>query len=31
VAFAVERDRTYVLITATVLAVMCFSVLLGRA
>ena len=31
VAFAVERDRTYVLITATVLVVMCFSVLLGRA
>ena len=31
VAFAVERDRTYVLLTATVLLVMCFSVLLGRA
>jgi uncharacterized membrane protein len=31
VAFAFERDKTYVLITATVLAVMCFSVLLGRA
>lgn len=31
VAFAVERDRAYVLITATVLVVMCASVLLGRA
>ncbi len=31
VAFAVERDRAYVLITATVLVVMCVSVLLGRA
>lgn len=31
VAFAVERDRAYVLITATVLVVMCVGVLLGRA
>ena len=31
VAFAVERDRAYVLITATVLVVMCAGVLLGRA
>jgi uncharacterized membrane protein len=31
VAFAVERDRNYVLVTATVLVVMCLSVLLGRA
>jgi uncharacterized membrane protein len=31
VAFARERDRRYVLITAVVLAVMCVSVLLGRA
>jgi uncharacterized membrane protein len=31
VAFAVERDRAYVLVTATVLAVMCLGVLLGRA
>jgi len=31
VAFAVERDRAYVLITATVLVVMCLGVLLGRA
>jgi uncharacterized membrane protein len=31
VAFAVARDRAYVLITATVLVVMCLGVLLGRA
>ena len=31
VAFVVERDRVYVLITATVLVVMCLGVLLGRA
>jgi uncharacterized membrane protein len=31
VAFAREHDRRYVLITAVVLAVMCISVLLGRA
>ena len=31
VAFAYERDRRYVLITALVLVVMCLSVLLGRA
>ena len=31
VAFAVERDLAYVLITATVLVVMCAGVLLGRA
>jgi uncharacterized membrane protein len=31
VAFAFERDRTYVLITTIVLVVMCLSVLLGRA
>ena len=31
VAFALERDRRYVLITSVVLAVMCLSVLLGRA
>ena len=31
VAFAVERDRVYVLVTATVFVVMCLSVLLGRA
>jgi uncharacterized membrane protein len=31
VAFARERDRRYVLITAVVLAVMCASVLLGKA
>ena len=31
VAFARERDRRYVLVTAAVLAVMCVSVLLGRA
>ena len=31
VAFAVERDRAYVLITATVLVVMCLGVLVGRA
>jgi uncharacterized membrane protein len=30
VAFALERDRRYVLITAAVLAVMCVGVLLGR-
>lgn len=30
VAFARERDRRYVLVTAAVLAVMCASVLLGR-
>ena len=31
VAFAQERDRRYVLITAVVLAVMCVSVLIGKA
>jgi uncharacterized membrane protein len=31
VAFARKRDRRYVAITAAVLAVMCVSVLLGRA
>jgi len=31
VAFAREGDRRYVLITAVVLAVMCLSVVLGRA
>ena len=31
VAFAREHDRRYVLITSTVLAVMCLSVLLGKA
>jgi uncharacterized membrane protein len=31
VAFARERDRRYVLVTAVVLAVMCVSVLLGKA
>jgi uncharacterized membrane protein len=31
VAFARERDFRYVLITAVVLAVMCFSVVLGKA
>jgi uncharacterized membrane protein len=31
VAFARERDRRYVLVTAVVLVVMCASVLLGRA
>ncbi len=31
VAFAVERDRRYVLLTALVLLVMCVGVLLGRA
>jgi uncharacterized membrane protein len=31
VAFAVERDRAYVLVTGTVLVVMCAGVLLGRA
>lgn len=30
VVFAMERDRRYVLVTAMVLAVMCFSVLLGQ-
>ncbi len=30
VAFAVERDRRYVLVTAVVLAVMCLGVLLGK-
>jgi uncharacterized membrane protein len=31
VAFARERDRRYVLITAVVLAVMCVSVVVGKA
>jgi uncharacterized membrane protein len=31
VAFARERDRRYVLITAAVLVVMCASVLIGKA
>jgi uncharacterized membrane protein len=31
VAFALERDRRYVLITVVVLVVMCLGVLLGRA
>ena len=31
VAFARERDRRYVLVTALVLAVMCVSVVLGKA
>jgi len=31
IAFAREGDRRYVIITAVVLAVMCLSVLLGRA
>jgi uncharacterized membrane protein len=31
VAFARERDRRYVLITAVVLVVMCASVLIGKA
>ena len=31
VAFARQRDRRYVLITAVVLAVMCLSVVLGKA
>lgn len=31
IAFARERDRRYVLITATVFLVMCLSVLLGKA
>jgi uncharacterized membrane protein len=31
VAFALEHDRRYVLITAVVFAVMCLSVLIGRA
>ena len=31
VAFARERDRRYVLVTAVVLLVMCLSVLLGKA
>lgn len=30
IAFAVERDRRYVLVTAVVLAVMCIGVLLGK-
>jgi uncharacterized membrane protein len=30
VAFALERDRRYVLVTAVVLAVMCVGVLLGK-
>ncbi len=30
IAFAVERDRRYVVVTAVVLAVMCLGVLLGR-
>ncbi len=30
VAFALERDRRYVLVTAVVLAVMCLGVLLGK-
>jgi len=30
VVFALEHDRRYVLVTAAVLAVMCFSVLLGQ-
>jgi uncharacterized membrane protein len=30
VAFALERDRRYVLVTAVVLAVMCMGVLLGK-
>jgi uncharacterized membrane protein len=30
VAFALERDRRYVLVTAVVLAVMCLGVLVGR-
>jgi uncharacterized membrane protein len=30
VAFALERDRRYVLVTAVVLAVMCLGVVLGR-
>lgn len=31
VAFALERDRRYVLVTAVVLVVMCLSVVLGKA
>jgi uncharacterized membrane protein len=31
VAFALQGDRRYVLVTAAVLAVMCLGVLLGRA
>jgi uncharacterized membrane protein len=31
IAFAVERDRRYVLVTAVVLAIMCLGVLLGKA
>ena len=31
IAFARERDRRYVLVTSVVLAVMCLSVVLGRA
>ena len=30
VAFALERDRRYVLVTAVVLAVMCLGVVLGK-
>ena len=30
VVFALEHDRRYVLVTAAVLAIMCFSVLLGQ-
>ena len=30
VAFARERDRRYVLVTAVVLAVMCLGVVLGK-
>ena len=31
IAFALERDRRYVLVTSIVLAVMCLSVVLGKA
>ncbi len=31
VAFALQRDRRYVLVTAVVLAVMCLSVVVGKA
>jgi uncharacterized membrane protein len=31
VAFAVQKDRRYVMVTAAVFAVMCLSVLLGKA
>jgi uncharacterized membrane protein len=30
IAFAAERDRRYVLVTAVVLAIMCLGVLLGK-